>query len=76
MSLDNYLSGYLDRRMSQIISEWQLATRDEMGDLTRRFSRVQDDLTNMKTFEKETGEKLSNLEERVKNIRRNRNDTS
>ena len=76
MRLDNYLSSYLDRRMNLIISDWQLSTKDDLNDLHQRFSRVQDNLNELKVFEKETGERLSGLEERVKNLRRNRNDTS
>jgi len=76
MRLDNYLSSYLDRRMNLIISDWQLSTKDDLNDLHQRFSRVQDNLNDLKVFEKETDERLSGLEERVKNIRRNRNDTS
>ncbi|NLV26074.1 MAG: hypothetical protein GXY48_02740, partial [Methanomicrobiales archaeon] len=69
-------SSYLDRRMNLIISDWQLSTKDDLNDLHQRFSRVQDNLNDLKVFEKETDERLSGLEERVKNIRRNRNDTS
>jgi len=76
MRLDNYLSSYLDRRMNLIISDWQLSTKDDLNDLHQRFSRVQDNLNDLKVFEKETGDRLSGLEERVKNIRGNRNDTS
>ncbi|NLV26789.1 MAG: hypothetical protein GXY48_06445, partial [Methanomicrobiales archaeon] len=69
-------SSYLDRRMNLIISDWQLSTKDDLNDLHQRFSRVQDNLNDLKVFEKETGDRLSGLEERVKNIRGNRNDTS
>ena len=69
MNFDNYLSGYLDRRMSSIIDEWQIATKGELTDLTERLHRVQDDLTSLKSFEKETADKLSDLEERVQRIR-------
>lgn len=65
MNLDNYLAGYMDRRMTQIIEEWQLSTKGELFDLTQRFHRVQDDLAGLKIFEKETGERLSDLERRV-----------
>lgn len=76
MRLDNYLSAYLDRRMNLIISDWQISTKDDLNDLHQRFSRVLDNLNELKVFEKETGERLSGLEERVKNLRRNRNDIS
>jgi len=69
MNFDNYLSGYLDRRMNLIIDEWQIATKGDLTDLTQRFHRVQDDLTSLKSFEKETADKLSDLEERVRKIK-------
>ena len=69
MNLDSYLSGYLDRRMNRIIDEWQLSTREDLADLTRRFHRVQDDLTGLKNFERETENRMSVLEERVRRIR-------
>lgn len=76
MRLDNYLSAYLDRRMNLIISDWQLSTRNDLNDLHQRVSRVRDNLNDQKVVEKEIGERLSGLEERVKNLRRNRNDNS
>jgi hypothetical protein len=66
MKFDNYLSGYLDRRMSMIIEEWQLSTRNDLTDLTQRFHRVQDELVGLKSFERETSTKLSDLETRVR----------
>ena len=72
MKLDNYLSGYLDRRMSMIISEWQLSTRGDLKDLNQRLTRVQNDLDDLKTFEKEAGIQLSDLEERVRRLKEKR----
>lgn len=66
MKFDNYLSGYLDRRMSMIIEEWQLSTRNDLTDLTQRFHRVQDDLVGLKSFERDTSTKLNDLETRVR----------
>ncbi|MDD1730051.1 MAG: hypothetical protein LUQ50_13400 [Methanospirillum sp.] len=66
MNLDNYLSGYLDRRMNQIIEEWQLATRGDLTDITQRFHRVQDELAGLKSFERDTASRLGNLETRVR----------
>ena len=66
MSFDNYLAGYLDRRMTLIIEDWQLTTKDELTDLTQRFHQVQADLAGLKTFETDTAAKLEDLEKRVK----------
>ncbi|MFH0967707.1 MAG: hypothetical protein V1862_08510 [Methanobacteriota archaeon] len=69
MNLDTYLSGYLDRRMNLIVEEWQIATKGELADLTQRLHRVQEDLTDLKNFERESADRLSDLEERVQKIR-------
>jgi hypothetical protein len=69
MNLNNYLSGYLDRRMNLIIKEWEISTRGELADLTQRLNRVQDDMTDLKKFEKESADRLSDLEERVNHLR-------
>jgi len=69
MKLDNYLSGYLDRRMSMIIEEWQISTRNDLSDLTQRFHRVQDELTGLKSFERETSTRLTDLEARVRQLK-------
>lgn len=69
MKFDNYLSGYLDRRMSLIIEEWQLSTRNDLTDLTQRFHRVQDELVGLKSFERETSTKLNDLETRVRQLK-------
>ena len=71
MNLDNYLSGYLDRRMSVIIEEWQISTRNDLTDITQRFHRVQDELAGLKTFERETSTRLTDLETRVRQLKEN-----
>lgn len=69
MNLDSYLAGYLDRRMGNIIDEWQISTRTDVSDLTTRFHRVQDELAGLKNFERETESRLAIMEERVRKIR-------
>lgn len=66
MNLDTYLSAYLDRRMNAVISEWQLSTRGEVTDLTSRLKHAKEELASLKKFEKETADRLFNLEERVR----------
>lgn len=72
MNLDNYFAAYLDRRMNLIISEWQLSTRGDLTDLSQRFTRVQEDLSELKAFEKDTGNRLESLEERVRALKEKR----
>ena len=69
MNFDNYLFGYLDRRMNLIIDEWQIATKGDLTDLTQRLHRVQDDLTGLKHFETESSATLTHLEERVRKLK-------
>ena len=69
MNLDSYLARYLDKRMSRIIDEWQISTRNDMADLTRRYHRVQDDLAGLKSFEHEAEARLTVLEERIRRLK-------
>lgn len=71
MNFDNYLSGYLDRRMSMIIEDWQISTRNDLTDITQRFHRVQDELVALKSFERETSTRLTDLEARVRKLKEN-----
>lgn len=69
MNLDNYLAGYLDRRMTRIIDEWQISTRGELVDLTQRLHQVQNDLAGLKSFEKDADERISIMEQRVQALK-------
>ncbi|HWQ67371.1 MAG TPA: hypothetical protein VN372_10920 [Methanospirillum sp.] len=69
MNLDNYMAGYMDRRMNQIIEEWQLATKGDLQEIVRRFTAVQEEVHQLKTFERTTAEKLTELEERARVLR-------
>lgn len=69
MNLDNYLAGYLDRRMTRIIEEWQISTRGELVDLTQRLHQVQNELAGLKSFEKNAGERISSMEQRVQALK-------
>jgi hypothetical protein len=69
MSLDTYLSGYLDRRMNLIVDEWQLTTRNDLTDLTQRLHHAQDELVGLKSFERDTGSRITDLESRVRKLK-------
>jgi hypothetical protein len=71
MNLDNYLASYLDKQMSAIISEWQLSTKGELTDITRRFASAQEELAGLKRFERETNARLTDLEERIRKLKEN-----
>lgn len=74
MNHDDYMFSYLDRRMNCIIDEWQLATKGDLLDLNLRYQLVKQDLIDMKSFERSTDKKLSDLEERVRILQRRKND--
>lgn len=69
MNLDNYLNSYLDRRMVQIIEDWQLGTKSDISEISRRYRHVRDEVESLKTFERESKDRMDRIEERLKNLR-------
>jgi len=68
-SVDNYVNGYLDRRMKFIIEEWNLARKGDVGDFARRLEAIDMAIGPMKAYEKTTDARLTELEDRYKKIR-------
>ena len=66
---DNYLSGYLDRRMKNIIDEWELATRRDLTDLVHRMHTMQEDIRSIKESDRSAYERMDSMEERISRIR-------
>lgn len=69
MNLDNYLNSYLDRRMKLMIDEWQLGTTSDLKDLSQRYHRVKDEVESLKTFERQSQERMDRMEERIRSLR-------
>ena len=70
MNMDNYMNTYLDRRMKLMIDEWELATKSDIKELSIRYRHVKDEVENLKTFERESKDRMDRLEERIRDIRR------
>ena len=66
---DRYLNSYVDRRMKYVIEEWDLATRNDPSDFTRRLSAVEEEIPRIKTFEEKASGKLAELESRAKKLK-------
>jgi hypothetical protein len=70
MNMDNYLNSYLDRRMKLMIDEWDLASKSDIKELSRRYHMVKDEVESLKTFERESQDRMDTLETRIRNIKR------
>ena len=69
MNMDNYLNSYLDRRMKLMIDEWQLGTTSDLKDLSLRFHRVKDEVESLKTFERQSQDRMDRMEDRIRSLR-------
>jgi polyhydroxyalkanoate synthesis regulator phasin len=68
MNLDSYLNAYLDRRMKLMIDDWQLATTADIRDLSQRFRQVKHEVESLKSFERESKDRMDRMEERIRRI--------
>jgi hypothetical protein len=66
---DNYMSGYLDRRMRLIMDEWGLSTRGELRDLVQRMHTLQDEVRQIKGSEDSAADRISRIEERISRLK-------
>ncbi|WP_245920441.1 hypothetical protein ACKUB1_02710 [Methanospirillum stamsii] len=67
--MENYLNAYLDRRMKDMIDEWQIATTSDIRDLSQRYHKVLKEVDNLKSFERESKDRMDRMEERIRAIR-------
>ncbi len=68
MNLDNYLNAYLDRRMREMIDDWHLATTHDIKDLSQRYRHVRHDVDRLKSFERESKDRIDRMEERIRKL--------
>jgi hypothetical protein len=66
--IDKYMNSYLDRRMKYLIEEWQIATKNDVADLSGRLNALSDEATKLAAFGKTADAKLSALETRAKKL--------
>ncbi len=69
MSMDKYMNAYIDRRMKLVIDDWQLATTADIRDLSQRFRQVWQDAEGLKTFERESQDRMDRMEERIRKLK-------
>ena len=67
-SVDNYVNGYLDRRMKYLIEEWNLARKGDLGDFPGRIEALDAAIQPMKAFEKEADARIEALEDRYRKL--------
>jgi len=66
---DSYMNAYLDRRMKDLIQEWDLATRNDLGDFEDRLQAIEETTKQIESFETSAEIKLDNLEHRLLNLK-------
>jgi hypothetical protein len=69
MIMNDYMDAYVDRRMTSIIEEWQLARRDVIGNLERRVGTLEGEIVRIRTVEKIASDRLASLEARAEALR-------
>jgi len=69
MRHSDYLGSYVDRRMKYLIDEWDLATRQDIGDLEARLSALEEESRRCSWFEGSASAKLTELEKRLEYVR-------
>ncbi|KAF1078856.1 hypothetical protein MKMG_00275 [Methanogenium sp. MK-MG] len=66
---DDYMNTYLDRRMKDIIGEWNLGTMQDFGDYRSRLRLVETDIREMGQFTQDADAKLTDMEQRLEKVR-------
>lgn len=69
ISMDSYLNAYVDRRMKDIIGEWDLSTKGEMDDFEDRLAALETEIPRLKAAGKVSGDKLAELEARARRLK-------
>lgn len=66
---DDYMNTYLDRRMKDIIEEWNLGTMRDFGDYQDRLRIVETEIRDMGRFTEDADTKLTDMEQRLEKVR-------
>jgi hypothetical protein len=69
VGMDSYMNAYLDRRMKFLIQDWDLATRNDLGDFENRLRTIEEATKQIESFETSAEIKLDNLEHRLLNLK-------
>lgn len=65
VGMDSYMNAYLDRRMKNLIQDWDLATRNDIGDFENRLHSIEETTKEIESFETSAEITLENLEHRL-----------
>ena len=69
VGMDSYMNTYLDRRMKYLIQDWDLATKNDLGNFETRMQDIEDATKEIDTFEAEAEAKLEAMEQRLMRLR-------
>lgn len=69
VGIDSYMNTYLDRRMKFLIQDWDLATRQDLGNFEARLKAIEETTSEIDIFETEAEDRLTALEARLKNLK-------
>lgn len=67
--IENYINTHVDRRMKDLIEEWQLSTRADVADFSQRLQSLEKELASLTEFEDYASRKLTELETRLKKVK-------
>jgi hypothetical protein len=65
VGMDSYMNAYLDRRMKNLIQDWDLATENDLGDFESRLRAIEETTKQIESFETSAEIKLESLEQRL-----------
>lgn len=69
VGMDSYMNAYLDRRMKDLIRDWDLATENDLGDFETRLRRIEEAAQEVGSFETSARIKLEYLEQRLARLK-------
>ena len=70
--LSNKIELFFEENQNKIIKEWELATKNDILDIEKRYTNVLKDMgeleSNLNEFEESTNKKLETIEERLEKL--------
>ncbi len=69
VGMDSYMNTYLDRRMKLLIQDWDLATRNDLGNFEERLQTIEETTKQIQSFENSAEITLDNLEHRLLSLK-------
>jgi hypothetical protein len=69
IGMNSYLNAYVDRRMKNIVVEWDLSTRADLDDVARRIEVLELEIPRLTAFEHAAADKLTELEGRASRLK-------